>query len=137
MTEKEADIKQVLVADDDDLLLGMYRSKFEERGIEMIPARTGQEAMEKLRQYRDSLDCLVLDIIMPDMNGLEMLEIARAEGLTDGKSVVILSNQGGGQDIARAQQLAAQGYIVKATSTPSEVVEQIIELHQKFNSAGR
>lgn len=122
MTTKQ--IPKVLIVDDDQFLLGMYSMKFQSSGFEVETATSGEEALNKLR---DGFlpDVLVLDVVMPVMDGLDLLESVRKEKLSGNAAVVILSNLGQQADIDRAKKLGVDGYIVKASAIPSEVVSEV------------
>jgi CheY-like chemotaxis protein len=68
---------------------------------------------------------------MPAMDGFEFLETMRAEGLAKTAMIIILSNLGQQEDIDRGLALGASGYIIKASATPSEVVEKVLETVEK------
>lgn len=117
----------VLLVDDDKFLLEMYRKKFEP-SVEKVDVAVGpQDALDKLKNGANP-DVLVLDIIMPGMDGLELLEQIRKEKLVPDAVVVMLTNEGSGDRIEKAKSLGIKGYIVKATSIPSEVVEEVIKI---------
>jgi CheY-like chemotaxis protein len=117
----------VLMVDDDKFLLSMYQRKFEQKGIQPELAVGSAEALQKLREGLKP-DVLVLDIIMPGMDGLELLETIRKEGLSKDSLVVMLTNESESAKIERAKSLGVTGYIVKATSIPSEVVDEILKI---------
>ncbi|MBX4189364.1 response regulator [Candidatus Parcubacteria bacterium] len=117
----------VLMVDDDKFLLDMYRRKFEKHGIQPDLAVGSLEALQKLREGATP-DVLVLDIIMPGMDGLELLEAIRNEKLSPDSMVVMLTNESESAKIEKAKSLGVSGYIVKATSIPSEVVEEILKI---------
>ncbi len=117
----------VLLVDDDKFLLEMYRKKFESSGMEVDVAIGSTEALTKLRAGAKP-DILVLDIIMPGMDGLEVLETVRKENLTPNSTVIMLTNESDREKIERAKTLGIRGYIVKATSIPSEVVEEVLKI---------
>lgn len=120
----EAQKKKILIVDDDKFLLNMYTIKFQKDDFEVTTAADGSEAVEKL-QAGLVPDAIVLDIVMPVMDGLEVLEKIRADKLTPNSKILILSNQGQSSDIEKAKQLGINGYIVKATTIPSEVVAEV------------
>jgi len=122
--------RTVLIVDDDKFLLEMYRKKFETDGAETDIALGADEALSKLRGGA-SPDVLILDIIMPKMNGLELLEIIRNEKLSEKSSVIMLTNESNEESINKAKSLGIKGYIVKATSVPTEVVEQVWKIAVK------
>ena len=115
----------VFIVDDDKFLLDMYKKKFEGDGATVEVAVGPQDALNKLRGGSKP-DVLVLDIIMPGMDGVELLGTTiRKEKLCPDAIVVMLTNENNREMIDRAKKLDIQGYIVKATSVPSEVVEEI------------
>ncbi|OYV26210.1 MAG: hypothetical protein B7W98_03285 [Parcubacteria group bacterium 20-58-5] len=71
--------------------------------------------------HQKAPDAILLDLIMPGIGGFGALEAIRKEQLAPGAKIVILSNQGQDSDIEKAKQLAADGYIIKASAIPSEV----------------
>ncbi len=120
---------KVLIIDDDKFLLDMYSLKFKKYGLEVSTSSSGQDAITKLKEGAKP-DILILDVIMPGMDGLEALAEMRKQHLVDSSVVVILTNQGEPNDIERAKALGINGYIVKATSIPSEVVENVIGIYK-------
>ena len=122
--------RTVLIVDDDKFLLDMYKKKFETDGAETDVALGADEALSKLRGGA-SPDVLILDVIMPKMNGLELLEIIRNEKLSEKSSVIMLTNESNEESINKAKSLGIKGYIVKATSVPTEVVEQVWKIAVK------
>ncbi len=117
----------ILIVDDDKFLLDMYRKKFEHDGATVDVVVSSDEALSKLRGGAKP-EVLVLDIIMPGMDGIELLETIRKEKLVPDSVVVMLTNESNRVRIEEAKTLGIKGYIVKATSIPSEVVEKIKEM---------
>ncbi len=117
----------VLMVDDDKFLLDMYRKKFEQAVGQVDVAVGSEEALAKLREG-GQYDILILDIIMPVMNGLELLSAIREEKLAPQAVVIMLTNESDPIKIQQAKALGAEGYIVKATSIPSEVVEETLKI---------
>lgn len=117
----------VLIVDDDKFLLDMYRKKFEPQ-VERVDVAVGsEEALTKLREGLKP-DILILDIIMPVMDGLELLAKIREEKLVPEAVVIMLTNESDRDKIERAKSLGIKGYIVKATSIPSEVVDESLKI---------
>lgn len=127
MTEEKKKIKIMLV-DDDHFLLDMYSLKFRTKGLEIITADGSAQALEKIRAGENP-DVVLLDIIMPTMDGLELLKIIRDEKLVPRAIVIMLTNQS--DETEKATVLGVDGYIVKATNIPSEVVEQVMNIYNK------
>lgn len=118
---------QVLIVDDDTFLLNMYSVKFKKYGLDVVTATSGQDALSKLHEGL-SPDIIILDIIMPGINGFELLEKIKEEKLSPKSIIVVLSNQGQSSDVEKAKKLGVHGYIVKATTIPSEVLEEVIKI---------
>ena len=122
--------KKVLLVDDDSFLLNMYLLKFEKNNYEVLPASTAQEAINKLKEGFKP-DIIVCDIIMPGMDGIEFITTVKKERLAESAKIVVLSNQGDQADVDLAKKVGIDGYIVKATSIPSEVVRLVQEVLDK------
>lgn len=116
--------KKIFIIDDDSFLLDMYALKFNQSNFNVTTALGPEPALEKLHQGFVP-DVILLDIVMPVMDGFELMEKMKEEKLADGAVVIILSNRGQPSDIARGESLGAAGYIVKASATPSEVIEKV------------
>ncbi len=119
--------KKILIVDDDNFLLDMYSLKFTERGFSVDSSLGSVDLIQKLRGGATP-DILLLDIVMPTMDGFEVLEAIKKENLAKGAIKIILSNRGQKEDVDRGISLGAKGYIVKATATPTEVVDKVIEI---------
>src|SRR3989344_9194247 len=118
---------KVMVVDDDRFLVNMYTIKFKRNGIDAVSAQNGTEALNKLRAGYNP-DALIVDIVMPGMDGFEFIETVRREKLAEKSAVVFLTNQGQNPDLDRAKKLGVDSYIVKASTIPSEVVARIIDI---------
>lgn len=118
-----ADQYKILLVDDDKFLLDMYSIKFNEKGYAVETALGPEEALKRLHEKYEP-DAILLDVIMPGMDGFTLLEKIKKENMAPQAAVVILTNQGQDSDLQKARSLGADGYIVKASSIPSEVVEK-------------
>lgn len=116
--------KKIFIIDDDNFLLDMYALKFSKSNFDVTSALGPEIALEKLRGGF-SPDIILLDIVMPVMDGFELMEKMKEEKLGVEAIKIILSNRGQPSDIARGEALGASGYIVKASSTPTEVIEKV------------
>lgn len=119
--------KKILIIDDDSFLLDMYALKFNQSNFEVTTALGPEPALEKLRLGLTP-DVILLDIVMPVMDGFELMEKMNEDKLSPSSIRVVLSNRGQPSDIARSESLGAVGYIVKASSTPSEVIEKVTSI---------
>jgi two-component system, chemotaxis family, chemotaxis protein CheY len=119
----------VLIVDDDKFLLDMYATKFKNLGHDATVAVGAPDALDKIKGGA-SPEILILDIIMPTMDGLELLETIRNENLLPNAIVVMLTNETDPAKIEKAKSLGVAGYIVKATTIPSEVVKEVVGIAQ-------
>jgi CheY-like chemotaxis protein len=115
---------KLLLVDDDAFLRDMYATKFTELGHDVDVAEGAVMALAKLEQDQ-SFDAIVLDMIMPGLSGVDLLnEIAKKYPEIKAKKIV-LSNQGQNEDIEEATAAGAIGYIIKAESIPTDVVRKV------------
>ncbi len=121
--EKPEDV-EVMIVDDDHFILNMYKTKFELSGFKVKTASNGQKALDMARGGYTP-DVLLIDIIMPVMNGLDFLKHIREENIFEHVPIIVLSNQSQSTDISDAMKLGVKTYIVKATTVPSEIVDEI------------
>ena len=120
----------IFIVDDDKFLLDMYAVKFGEKGLSVETAVSGGDALDKIKSgYRP--DIILLDIVMPGISGFEVLEKIKKNKLAGSPVIIVLSNLGQKEDIDKGLRLGADGYIVKASSTPSEVVTKALEIYGK------
>jgi len=129
----EGSKQKILLVDDDKFLLDMYSTKFGEAGFDVTAVPSAQDALAALTGGLVPDICL-LDVIMPTMDGFQLLEEMKTKKLCGDNAVcVILSNLGQQEDIDRGMKLGADGYIVKASATPSEVVTKVTDIaaHKK------
>ncbi len=126
----EGEKKKILIVDDDTFLLDMYAFKFSQNNFDVYTSYNAAQAISKIK---DGLipNIILTDITMPDMDGFEMLEVINKENLAPDSKKIILSNKSEQADIDKGSGLGVSGYIVKANSTPTEVVDQVIGILSK------
>lgn len=117
--------KKIFIVDDDKFLLDMYSFKFKEKGFEVVQAFGSVDALNKLKSGIVP-DVMLLDIVMPVMDGFELLSTIKSENLAPNAKIIILSNLGQPEDAKKGRELGANGYVVKASAIPSEVVEKVM-----------
>lgn len=115
---------KILIIDDDEFLLDMYSMKFRELGYGVEIAFNGSDALEKIKNGLKP-HVILVDVVMPNMDGFEFLRQAKKENLLGKSKVVILSNLGQEEDIKKGKELGVDDYIVKAYFTPTEVTKKI------------
>lgn len=119
--------KKILIVDDDTFLLDMYAFKFSQRNFEVYTAPDGLQCLNKIKEGMIP-DVILMDIMMPEMDGFEVLRRIREDGLCPNAVKIILSNRSQHGDIEQGKNLGVSGYIVKANSTPAEVVDQVVKV---------
>lgn len=118
---------KILIVDDDSLLVRMYQKKFENDGYTVATAGNGVSALEEVEKFRP--DVILLDIMMPKMNGFEVLTKLKANQATSSIPVILLTNLGSSQEETdKGLELGAVKYIVKADNRPANVVSEVKEV---------
>lgn len=116
--------KTILIIEDDFFISDMYRLLFMKKGYDVITAGDGEEGLSKARSTK--VDIILLDIMMPKMNGIDVLKALRdPKSNTKNTSVFLLTNLGQENIIKEAFKIGAQGYLMKANLLPQQVVSQI------------
>jgi len=123
MTDTIPNPKKILFVDDDTFLLDMYAVKFKNNGWDVRTCDNAENALKVLRGGYVP-DAMLVDIIMPGMDGIEFLSVVRKENLAAGAALILLTNQGLPDDVAKAKELNVDGYIIKATTIPSDVLRE-------------
>ena len=122
MTEKAT----ILLVDDDKFLVDMYSQKFAGAGYTVQACLSAKEALQLLREGF-AAGVVLFDITMPDMDGFAFLKALSDESLAKGALKIALTNQGDDAEKAKASELGASRYILKASMIPSEVVNAVGE----------
>lgn len=115
--------KKVLLVEDDATLIDMYSLKFKEEGYDLVTADNGETGLELALQ--EVPDIILLDIMMPKMDGFAVLTEIKKNESTKNIPVLMLSNLGQTADVEKGEKMGAVDYIVKASMTPSQVVEKV------------
>lgn len=126
--------KVILLVEDDSFLSDMYTTKFTESGYDIKPAMDGQQGLDILTGGLRP-DIVLLDIVMPKMDGIELLTAIKKDEKLKNIPVVLLTNLGQETDIQKGMELGALDYLVKAHFTPSEVVKRVESLFAKINGS--
>lgn len=116
---------KVLIAEDEETLSHMYQVKFEKDGFIVEMAPDGQEALKKAKEFKP--DIILLDIIMPQLDGFSVLEQLRKDKNFAEVPIIMLTNLGQSEDVEKGKKLGADDYLVKANCTPMDVVSKVRE----------
>lgn len=130
MSDNKEKQKTIFIVDDDKFLLDMYAIKFKESGFKTESALGSLDAFSRLKEGLEP-DVVLFDLVMPAMDGFEFLQKIKKEEVAKTAKFIILSNLGQDSDIQKGEQLGADGYIVKANMTPSEVVQYVTKILNK------
>lgn len=118
---------KILLVDDDKLMVKMYQGKFEDDGFDVAVAVDGKMGFDKTLEFKP--DLILLDILMPNVNGLEMLRNLKSNDATKKIPVILLTNVGGGdEDVEKGLSLGAVAYLVKAHYDPKDIVKKVKEI---------
>lgn len=126
-------MKQILLVEDDPFLVDIYTTKLKEVSFDVEVSDDGEEALRTIKQnnlQKKSLwpDLLVLDIVLPRIDGWEILKEIKGDERLKNIKVMILSNLGQKSEVEKGLALGATKYLIKAHYAPSEVVEEIKEI---------
>lgn len=116
---------KVLIIEDNDHILNMYKIRLQKSGFEVITAKNGAWGLKIL--HESVPDIILLDIVMPAMDGYEFVTQVRKEEEGENRKVpiIFLSNSVQDSDIKKAKEYGANGYFVKTNITPSLIVKEI------------
>ena len=123
---------KVLVVEDDSFLVNAYRIKFGRLGYETKMAVDGESALKILSEWTP--DVVILDLVMPKMDGYEFLEKMRAVPEYKNIPVLVSTNLGQPEDVDRAKELGANNYVIKGNLSLSDLVNKLEELIPKQNT---
>jgi DNA-binding response OmpR family regulator len=125
--------KKILLVEDEVFLSEIIFRKLSSFGASVFRADDGEDALQVL--LRETPDIILLDIVMPGMDGFELLEKLKASEKTAAIPVILFSNLEQQSDVERGKKLGAAGFIVKVSMTPDEVAEKLSEVLASTPSA--
>lgn len=117
---------KILIADDEEALLEIYYTFFTERGFEVRSAINGEELWRRIKDFTP--DVILLDIIMPILDGISTLKQLKADPSTKHIPVIIFTNLDTEKDIAEANAAGCALYLIKANCSPSQLAAKIQEV---------
>lgn len=132
MSEKKTK-PRIMVADDDPFIVELYRAKLTREGFEVAGVSDGEEAIAKLRAWHP--DLLLLDMSMPRMGGLEVLQFVRSDSKLKDTPVIVLSNTSSDSVMTEIWDMKPARYLTKRDSKPKKVMEEILEVFRELPDA--
>lgn len=123
--------KKIIVVEDDQAIVEMYRDKLKYEGFNVATVMDGKKALSRIKQ---GADLVLLDILMPGLNGFEILKKIKNNSKLSSIPVLVLTNIGTDSfdnDKKLALSLGASDYLIKALNTPDQVVKKINEIFAK------
>ncbi len=126
------DMPKILFVEDDQFIAEIYKKKFETSGLDAINVGTGKAVLRAVKE--DSFDLILLDLVIPEMSGKEVLKELRTNDEYDKSlKIIVFSNLSSAEDRDECLQLGANGFISKTDYTPTEVVDEIRRFLHQFS----
>ena len=127
-------MKKILIIEDDQALYNVYSTELKLQGYDLSNVSDGMKAVEAVRTTMP--DLVLLDIMLPGKNGLEILQEIKADGDLANTRIVMLTNYGSDENVRKALDAGAAGYMLKYNIIPSELSQKVSEfLGESENSA--
>lgn len=123
------DKKKILLVEDEPMIADMYATKFSLEGYDVVTAHDGAEGLAMAKSEKP--DIILLDIIMPKLDGFATLKAIRDDASIKPAPVILLTNLGQEDDIKKGKELGADDYFVKANHPPQEIVEKVTTVLKK------
>lgn len=114
-------MNKILLIEDDEFMVRMYQRVFSLEGYDVQIAVDGLEGLEKAKSFQP--DIILLDVMMPNLNGLQTLEKLKQDPQTKGYPVIMLTNLVNKQDAEYSLKIGAIKYLIKSDYNPKEVLE--------------
>jgi two-component system response regulator VicR len=114
---------KILLVEDDFFIAEIYMRSLQKAGFEVVSAATGSQAVEMIAKEKP--DLVLLDIMLPDFDGFEVLERVNKQKLETRLPIIMVSNLGDDESISKATGLGADDYMVKANITPQDIVARV------------
>jgi len=115
--------KTILVIEDDKFLRELISRKLTGEGFDVLEAVDGEEGIKKIKEGKP--DLVLLDLILPSIDGFEVLTRVRDDPAVSSIPIIILSNLGQREEVEKGLKLGAIDYLIKAHFTPGEIIEKI------------
>src|SRR3972149_6869058 len=122
---------KILMVDDDKMLIDLYKERLELAGYNVEVSRDGEEGLAKIHSVKP--DLVLLDIMMPKVNGYEALASIKSDPTTKNTPVIILSALMRDINKTKAVESGADDYIIKSEAMPADVIKKIESVLKKYN----
>lgn len=117
---------KIIIVDDDPLIVRMYQTALNYEGFDVDSAENGAMGLEKIKQNK--YDLIIFDVMMPQMNGLELLRAIKKNPLCKDTPIIALTNLAGTKDVEEVIKLGVDKYIIKSENRPRDIVTAAKEL---------
>jgi len=124
---------KALIIEDEQFIRDIYKRQLEKAGVAVEGFGNGKEGLESTKHSK--YDIVLLDIMLPDLNGLEILKQLKQQPETKEVPVILLTNLGQDEVIKEAFTLGAQGYFIKASYTPDQIAQEVKNILSKKTQA--
>ena len=126
---------KILLVEDDSFIADIYKKKFESSGFEVLNITNGRSVLKAVADQK--FDIILLDLVIPEMSGLEVLKELRGPRYPAGLPIVIFSNLSNPEDRELAVELGANGFIPKTDFSPSQVVDEVNRYLRQFGEQNK
>ncbi len=117
--------KKVLIIEDEDIMVDLIQKKLEKEGYQVTVARNGEEGLDLIRKKMPNL--ILLDIVMPKMNGFEVMEELNKDPELKKIPIIVISNSGQPVELNKVKEMGAKDWLIKTQFEPHEVLEKVIK----------
>lgn len=115
--------KRILIIEDDEFLRSLLNTRLSSEGFSVSMAIDGKDGLKKIKEEKP--DMILLDLLLPIMDGFEVLSVTKSGESTKSIPVIILSNLGQKKDVDRGLKMGAADYIIKSQFTIEEIIDKI------------
>ncbi len=117
---------KILLIEDEDFIRDLYIRQFTKAGYTIEGFANGKDGLAAALQ--NTYDLLLLDIMLPDINGIEILKQVKQDSTAKNTPVVMLTNLGQDDIIKEGFKIGAEGYLIKASFTPDQIVQEVANI---------
>ncbi len=123
--------QRIIIVEDENFMASMMTSVLEKAGFSVEVATDGEEGLQKIEKTLP--DLILLDLVLPGINGFELLEKLKKEKRTEKIPVIIVSNLGTPEDIQKGLKTGANAFLIKTHILPKDLVDKVKKVLQQKN----